>query len=167
MGVRRGKAALSMSAEAFGLTQDAVLALLSRPQGATVAGTIKAHRRDRLRGWGGRIRTSMCRENIHLFEMSHQFGFRCPAETAAVPRENDLLRWTGPFPHRGRRLAHIANRAPSDRPASHQSSNPLTQAGRIRGTVRHITLPSLSVPEQVASRRGRRSVCQGHRTEHT
>jgi hypothetical protein len=55
-----------------------------------------------------------------------------PAETAAVPRENDLLRWAGPFPHRGRRLAHIANRAPSGRPASHQSSNPLTQAGRIR-----------------------------------
>src|ERR1700732_428423 len=38
----------------------------------------------------------------------------------------------GPFPHRGRRLAHIANRAPSGRPASHQSSNPLTQAGRTR-----------------------------------
>ena len=55
-----------------------------------------------------------------------------PAETAAVPRENDLLRWAGPFPHRGRRLAHIANRAPSGRPASHQSSNPLTQAGRTR-----------------------------------
>src|SRR5580704_13097773 len=55
-----------------------------------------------------------------------------PAETAAVPRENDLLRWAGPFPHRGRRLAHIANRAPSGRPVSHQSSNPLTQAGRIR-----------------------------------
>jgi hypothetical protein len=55
-----------------------------------------------------------------------------PAETAAVPRENDLLRWAGPFPRRGRRLAHIANRAPSGRPASHQSSNPLTQAGRIR-----------------------------------
>jgi hypothetical protein len=55
-----------------------------------------------------------------------------PAETAAVPRENDLLRWAGPFPHRRRRLAHIANRGPSGRPASHQSSNPLTQAGRIR-----------------------------------
>jgi hypothetical protein len=32
----------------------------------------------------------------------------------------------GPFSHRGRRLAHIANRTPSSRPASHQSSNPLT-----------------------------------------
>jgi hypothetical protein len=33
-------------------------------------------RGDRLRGWGGRIRTSMCREKIHLIEMSRQFGFR-------------------------------------------------------------------------------------------
>jgi transposase len=35
----------------------------------------------------------MCRENIHLIEMSRQFGFRRPAETAAVPRENAFLGW--------------------------------------------------------------------------
>jgi len=41
----------------------------------------------------------------------------------------------GPFPHRARRLARIANRTPSGRPASHQSSNHLTQAGRIRTSI--------------------------------
>jgi hypothetical protein len=35
----------------------------------------KSHRRDRLRGWTYRIRTSMCREKIHLFEHSAIFGF--------------------------------------------------------------------------------------------
>ena len=33
----------------------------------------------------------MCRENIHLFDMSRKFGFRVPPETATVLRENDLL----------------------------------------------------------------------------
>jgi hypothetical protein len=32
-------------------------------------------RGDRLRGWAYRIRTSMCREKIHLFEHSAIFGF--------------------------------------------------------------------------------------------
>jgi hypothetical protein len=32
--------------------------------------------RDRLRGWAYRIRTSMCREKIHLFDKSREFGFR-------------------------------------------------------------------------------------------
>jgi hypothetical protein len=27
-------------------------------------------------GWGGRIRTSMCREKIHLFGTSRGFGFK-------------------------------------------------------------------------------------------
>ena len=54
---------------------------------------LESHRRDRLRGWAYRTRTSMCREKIHLIEMSRQFEFRRPAETAALPSENDLLRW--------------------------------------------------------------------------
>jgi bifunctional non-homologous end joining protein LigD len=36
-----------------------------------------AHRRDRLRGWPYRIRTSMCEEKIHLFELSAVLGFTC------------------------------------------------------------------------------------------
>src|ERR1700730_15426818 len=32
----------------------------------------------------------------------------------------------------GRRLAHVVSGAPGDHLASHRSSNPLTQAGRIR-----------------------------------
>ncbi|MGA8761988.1 MAG: hypothetical protein WB562_03780, partial [Candidatus Sulfotelmatobacter sp.] len=34
-----------------------------------------AHRRDRLRGWGDRTRTLMCREKIHLFDKSPELGF--------------------------------------------------------------------------------------------
>jgi hypothetical protein len=30
-----------------------------------------------LRGWGGRIRTSMCKEKIHLFERAAILGFTC------------------------------------------------------------------------------------------
>jgi hypothetical protein len=43
------------------------------------------HRRDRLHGWGGRIRTSMCAEKIHLIEMSRQFGFRRPRGDGCGP----------------------------------------------------------------------------------
>jgi hypothetical protein len=34
-------------------------------------------------------------EKIHLFDMSRNFEFRGSAETTAVPRENDLLCWSG------------------------------------------------------------------------
>jgi hypothetical protein len=37
--------------------------------------TGKSHRRDRLRGWAYRIRTFMCKMNIHLFETSPKYGF--------------------------------------------------------------------------------------------
>jgi hypothetical protein len=40
--------------------------------------------RDRLRGWAYRNRTLMCREKIHPFGMSREFGFRDPAQTVAV-----------------------------------------------------------------------------------
>src|SRR5579864_5390537 len=44
---------------------------------------VSAHLRDRLHG--GRIRTSMCRENIHLFEMSRQFACRRPGGDGCGP----------------------------------------------------------------------------------
>jgi hypothetical protein len=44
-----------------------------------------AHRRDRLHGWGGRTRTSMCIEKIHLFDMSRKFGFRRPGGDGCGP----------------------------------------------------------------------------------
>jgi hypothetical protein len=31
-----------------------------------------------LRGWAYRIRTLMCREKIHLFDKSREFGFKRP-----------------------------------------------------------------------------------------
>jgi hypothetical protein len=37
---------------------------------------VSAHGRDRLRGWAYRIRTLMCREKIHLFDKSREFGFK-------------------------------------------------------------------------------------------
>jgi hypothetical protein len=43
---------------------------LRQPLCAAVPHVGKSHRRDRLRGWAYRIRTLMCRENIHLFEKS-------------------------------------------------------------------------------------------------
>jgi hypothetical protein len=49
------------------------------------------------------------------------------AQTAAVPRENA---------DRTRPLANIASGTPSGQPASHRSSNLLTQAGRIRTSMR-------------------------------
>ena len=46
------------------------------------------HLRDRLRGWGGRTRTSMCGEKIHLFDMSRKFGFRrLGADGCGLPGE--------------------------------------------------------------------------------
>jgi hypothetical protein len=42
--------------------------------------------RDRLRGWGGRIRTLMCRKKIHLFDMSREFGFGRLGSDARGPR---------------------------------------------------------------------------------
>jgi hypothetical protein len=45
----------------------------------------------RLTAW--RIRTSMCREKIHSLRCRASSDSGTPAETAAVPRENDLLRW--------------------------------------------------------------------------
>jgi hypothetical protein len=50
----------------------------------------KAGRGDRLHGWGGRIRTSMCRGKNYLFEKSQRFGFT-RAKTVASFQENDLL----------------------------------------------------------------------------
>jgi hypothetical protein len=50
------------------------------------------HRRDtsgdRLRGWAYRIRTSMCKVKIHLFELSAMFGFTCTsADRLVAPGE--------------------------------------------------------------------------------
>ena len=73
-----------------------------------------------------------------------------PAETAAGRRMIFSV-GAGPFPHRGRCLAHIANRAPSGRPASHQSSNPLTQAGRIRTSMGREWIQRLQAAPRVAA----------------
>jgi hypothetical protein len=43
--------------------------------GSGLIDLVSAHLRDRLHGWAYRIRTLMCRENIHLFEKSQRFGF--------------------------------------------------------------------------------------------
>jgi hypothetical protein len=65
-----------------------------------------------LAGWAYRIRTSVCREKIHLFEHSSRSGFaRVQADRPLVP-ENYFL-------------------------VSHRSSNPLTGADRIRTAARH------------------------------
>jgi hypothetical protein len=48
-------------------------------------------RGDRLRGWAYRIRTSMCRENIHLFEKSQMFGFAQVGADRCAFKENSLL----------------------------------------------------------------------------
>src|SRR5580700_10671022 len=42
--------------------------------------------RDRLRGWAYRIRTLMCKEKIHLFEKSREFGFRRPGGDDCGPK---------------------------------------------------------------------------------
>jgi len=44
-----------------------------------------------LRGWPYRTRTSMCREKIHLFDKSREFGFKRPGQTVVVSWENNLL----------------------------------------------------------------------------
>jgi hypothetical protein len=44
-----------------------------------------------LRGWAYRIRTSICREKIHLFDTSSELGFRRHGVTVAVPGEDNLL----------------------------------------------------------------------------
>ena len=48
-------------------------------------------RRDRLRGWGGRIRTLMCKVKIHLFELSAMFGFICTSADRLSFQENNFL----------------------------------------------------------------------------
>ena len=47
--------------------------------------------RDRLRGWGDRTRTLMCREKIHLFDKSPELGFAGHSQTVAVSREDNLF----------------------------------------------------------------------------
>ena len=43
---------------------------------------------DRLRGWAYRIRTSMCKVKIHLFERTAKFGFPgSGADRDAIPGE--------------------------------------------------------------------------------
>ena len=49
----------------------------------------------------------------------------------------------GLFPDRSRPLAHIASGAPSGQPASHRSSNLVTQAGRIRTSMRREQIQQL------------------------
>src|SRR5580704_10838522 len=66
-----------------------------------------------------------------------------PAETAAVPRENDLLRWAGPFPHRCRGVAHIAN----------LTSDRITSPRIPGGLSRHVCAPGSSI-DRLATYRG-------------
>ena len=96
--------------------------------------TRKVHRRDRLRGWPYRTRTSMCREKIHLFDMSRKFGFRGPPETAAVPRENDLLcyGWTVSSPQSPSR-PHCERRTERSACITSKFLNPAFATGTGRG----------------------------------
>jgi hypothetical protein len=66
-----------------------------------------------LAGWGGRIRTSMCRENIHLFEKSPKFVIAWPSGDGCAFRENNLLCGAGLLTVRTRlrRAAHPAARS--------------------------------------------------------
>ena len=66
-----------------------------------------------------------------------------PAQTAAVSRENNLLCYGWTVPDCSRLLAHIASGAPSGQPASHRSSNLVTQAGRIRTSMRREQIQQL------------------------
>jgi hypothetical protein len=57
--------------------------------------------------------------------------------------------WAGLFPDRTRPLAHIASGASRGQPASHRSSNLVTQAGRIRTSMRREQIQQLQAGASV------------------
>jgi hypothetical protein len=65
------------------------------------------YRRNQLRGWAYRIRTSMCREKIHLFEHSAMFGFAwTDADRPVVPGElSSASGWIACYPQVPHRAA--------------------------------------------------------------
>jgi hypothetical protein len=87
---------------------------------------------DRLHGWAYRIRTSMCREKIHLFDKSHEFGFGRNGPDSRRPLEDNLLCWAELFLTEVAFSPRLRAARQGGQSESYRSSNPLTGAGRIR-----------------------------------
>jgi hypothetical protein len=81
---------------------------------------------DRLRGWGERIRTSMCKVKFISLKVQQSSDLPVPAQTIPSSQRNNFL-----FQVYQRRRCHDLLRAAS----VHRSSNPVTEAYRIRTAV--------------------------------
>ena len=131
----------------------------SLPLCAAVPHVGKSHRRDRLRGWAYRIRTSMCKVKILLFEKSQRFGFAQASADPCASQENNLLcgGWIACRSH-----APSSSGAPSGPgPLAHRSSNLLRRQCRIlRHCREYLLLASSAMIAPAAAQQGQPNPAQ-------